>query len=100
MSSGHVVDMWSDGDNTFRPLRPEWQEMSRCKGETELFFNEGSPHAIADAKLFCAGCNVRRICLKFALDNDEIGIWGGTTTMERQRLKRSRRRGVDITAET
>jgi WhiB family redox-sensing transcriptional regulator len=100
MSSGHVVDMWSDGDNTFRPLRPEWQEMSRCKGETELFFNEGSPNAIADAKKCCAKCNVRRICLKFALDNDEIGIWGGTTTMERQRLKRSRRRKVDITSET
>jgi hypothetical protein len=43
---------------------------------------------------------VRRICLKFALDNDEVGIWGGTTTMERQRLKRSRRRTSDITAET
>ena len=99
MSSGHVVDMWSDGDNTFRPLRPEWQEMSRCKGQTELFFNEGSLNAIVDAKKFCAKCNVRRICLKFALDNDEIGIWGGTTTMERQRLKRSRRRKVDITSE-
>lgn len=99
MSSGHVVDLWSDGDNTFRPLRPEWQERSLCKGETELFFNEGSPHAIADAKKFCNKCNVRRICLKFAIDNDETGIWGGTTTMERQRLRRSRRRGVDITSE-
>ena len=32
MSSGHVVDMWSDGDNTFRPQRPDWQEKARCRG--------------------------------------------------------------------
>jgi WhiB family transcriptional regulator, redox-sensing transcriptional regulator len=100
MSSGHVVDMWSDGDNTFRPHRPEWQEMALCRGETELFFNEGFPHAIADAKKFCAKCNVRRICLKFALDNDEIGVWGGTTTMERLRLRKTRRRNGDFTSET
>jgi len=100
MSNGHVVDFWSDGDNTFRPHRPEWQTKALCIGETELFFNEGTPTAIADAKRFCAKCNVRRICLQFALANDEVGVWGGTTTMERQRMKRTRRRDIDFTAET
>lgn len=99
MSSGHVVDMWSDGDNTFRPRRPNWQEVARCRGETELFFNEGSPHAIAEAKMLCSKCKVRLLCFKFALNNDEVGVWGGTTTMERQRLKRARRRAGDITTE-
>lgn len=98
MSAGHIVDLWSDGDNTFRPLRPDWQERALCRGEVDLFFNEGSPHAINDAKRFCKNCNVRRICLKYAIDNEEVGIWGGTTTVERQRLRRSRRRG-DITSE-
>jgi WhiB family redox-sensing transcriptional regulator len=100
MSNGHVVDMWSDGDNTFRPHRPDWQDKALCKGETELFFSEAFPNLISDAKLFCEKCNVRRICLKFALDNDEVGIWGGTTTMERQRLRKTRRRNGDFTSET
>ena len=100
MSNGHVVDMWSDGDNTFRPHRPDWQAQALCKGETERFFNEGSPHAIADAKRFCNRCPVRRMCLQFALKNDEIGVWGATTTMERQRLKKTRRRNGDFTSET
>jgi WhiB family transcriptional regulator, redox-sensing transcriptional regulator len=95
MSNGHVVDMWSDGDNTFRPNRPDWQTQALCKGETELFFNEGFPNLVADAKKFCNRCTVRRICLRFALVNDEIGVWGGTTTMERQRLKRTRR-AIDL----
>jgi WhiB family redox-sensing transcriptional regulator len=99
MSGGHVVDLWSDGDNTFRPQRPDWQERALCRGETELFFSEGSPNAINDAKRFCKKCNVRRICLKYALDNEEVGIWGGTTTMERQKLRRARRRTGDITSE-
>jgi WhiB family redox-sensing transcriptional regulator len=100
MSSGHVVDFWSDGDNTFRPHRPDWQEKALCRGETEVFFNEGSPNAIADAKRFCNRCPVRGMCLQFALKNDEIGVWGGTTTMERQRLKKTRRRNIDFPTET
>jgi WhiB family transcriptional regulator, redox-sensing transcriptional regulator len=97
MSNGHVVDLWSEGENVFRPQRPRWQDDARCKGQTELFFHEQSTTSVEQAKQICHQCAARRICLKFAIDNDEVGIWGATTTMERERIRRARRRGRDIT---
>lgn len=43
-----------------------------------------SPRA---AKAICARCEVRDLCLQWALDHDEkFGIWGGTSGRERRRL--------------
>jgi len=47
------------------------------------------------AKSICAGCPLKNPCLEFALRNSEVGIWGGTTETDRQRIKsrfRSNRR--------
>lgn len=46
----------------------------------------GKPSRVKQAKTFCAVCKVRRECLDFALDNDCVGVWGGTTERERKRL--------------
>jgi WhiB family redox-sensing transcriptional regulator len=87
MSNGHVVDLWSEGEGVFRPDRPKWQEHARCRGMLDLFFNEGSSISIRKAKEICALCPVRKPCLQFALDNEEYGVWAGTTTVERGRRK-------------
>lgn len=40
---------------------------------------------------YCNVCPVREDCLEYALENNEIyGIWGGTTEIERKRLKKHR----------
>jgi WhiB family redox-sensing transcriptional regulator len=39
----------------------------------------------------CGGCVLRVQCAEWALANHEIGLWGGTTTDERARLRRDRR---------
>lgn len=39
------------------------------------------------AKAICATCAVRNPCLLWALDNQEFGIWGGTTANERARMR-------------
>jgi hypothetical protein len=39
-----------------------------------------------EAKAICAECPYKERCLKFALDNHEQGIWGGTTERDRRRI--------------
>lgn len=43
------------------------------------------------AKALCAQCPVRVKCLMFALEQNDIGIWGGTTERERRSIKRSKK---------
>lgn len=39
------------------------------------------------ARDLCSGCPFRRSCLAYALTHDVEGIWGGTTHLERRRLR-------------
>lgn len=43
---------------------------------------------IARAKRVCAGCPVRLECLEWAIQRNEIGVWGGTTEDERRLMVR------------
>lgn len=50
------------------------------------------------AKLICASCPYQLRCLEYALKNqDELGIWGGTTELERRKLRNRRLRSLKIT---
>jgi WhiB family redox-sensing transcriptional regulator len=40
-----------------------------------------------DARSACGGCPVVEKCLKFAIENYAVGIWGGTTSYERAQLR-------------
>jgi len=40
-----------------------------------------------EAKAICAECPYKKACLEFALKYSEIGIWGGTTELERRRMR-------------
>jgi len=49
--------------------------------------------------MICAGCQVRRECLEFALAHDQVhGIWGGATPEDRQRERRRKRRAAAAAA--
>ncbi|TAH33947.1 WhiB family transcriptional regulator [Candidatus Saccharibacteria bacterium] len=43
--------------------------------------------ASKEAKRVCDTCAVSKICLQYALERGEIGIWGGTTTRQRKEMK-------------
>ncbi|WP_404869160.1 WhiB family transcriptional regulator [Kitasatospora griseola] len=74
-----------------------------CKGvDPDLFFPEPDPDAMGPewecafefaerrAKMICAGCPVRLLCLADAMERGEsAGIFGGLTADERAKLKRS-----------
>lgn len=56
--------------------------------DPELFYPPPNSAAL-DAKSVCARCEVREVCLAYALENEERwGVWGGMTPTERQRLKK------------
>jgi WhiB family redox-sensing transcriptional regulator len=71
-----------------------WRAEGACvSADPDLFFpispaGKGAEQ-IARAQRICAGCQVRRQCLDFAMDTGETaGIWGGTTPEERIRARR------------
>jgi WhiB family redox-sensing transcriptional regulator len=76
------------------PIGPDWMERASCvhlslEESARLFFANGRPSR--EALGYCDPCPVRRECLQMALDNDEWGIWAGTTRPQRERMKRGRR---------
>lgn len=70
---------------------PAWYELALCaQVDGDLFYPEKGSNG-ADAKRICGRCEVKDECLAHALDHDEQqGVWGGLTPIERQRLQHRR----------
>ena len=49
-----------------------------------------------EAKTLCLSCPVRVQCLVAALENNAVGIWGGTTEAERKTIRRYRKDPASI----
>ena len=66
-----------------------WQELSACYGlDPEVFFPTTEEEA-GLALSYCSVCQVREVCLAWAVRNGErYGVWGGTTEQQRRRLIR------------
>ena len=65
-----------------------WRDKAKCKGQPELlplFFTEypttilyKRADMIAEAKVYCDQCSVRKECFAFAKSNNiQHGVWGG-----------------------
>jgi WhiB family redox-sensing transcriptional regulator len=67
-----------------------WWELAACQtADPELFFPISATgparHQLARAKAVCAGCDVRQLCLDWALSTrQEHGVWGGLAEEERR----------------
>jgi WhiB family transcriptional regulator, redox-sensing transcriptional regulator len=70
----------------------DWRDQALCaQSDPEAWFPEmgGSTR---EAKRICSGCDVRAECLNYALTHNEaVGVWGGMSAYERQRLRRDAR---------
>lgn len=44
----------------------------------------------------CVVCPVRRTCLRLALSRPEVGIWAGTTTLDRAHGRAALRIGIEV----
>lgn len=51
----------------------------------------GKPPTAAEraAVAVCRACPVREVCLEYALEHGELGVWGGTTERERREQRRA-----------
>jgi WhiB family redox-sensing transcriptional regulator len=63
--------------------------MAFCAPDPDRMFPEGkgSTYAEEKATVVCAGCPYILECLQFALENDEWGVWGGTTRAQRKAMR-------------
>lgn len=71
--------------NGFEP--EPWMAEGLCaQTDPELWFPErgGSNR---EAKDICAKCPVRDLCLAYALEHSEVGVWGGTSDAQRRKLR-------------
>lgn len=67
----------------------EWMNSAVCaSADPEEWFPEKGVSA-HKAKSICATCPVIDECLQFALDHNETGIWGGTSSRERRRMQKA-----------
>jgi hypothetical protein len=63
-------------------------------GGDEFFPVPGAPNAAA--LRVCAGCPVRLACLEYVLrGGPEPGVWGGTSALQRQRMRKARQERAD-----
>jgi WhiB family redox-sensing transcriptional regulator len=79
----------------------DWQANGACRdGDQAVFFAPdvpGEPRAerlrrLLAAKRVCAACPVRELCRTYALENEEeFGVWGGLSELERKQLITERR---------
>jgi WhiB family redox-sensing transcriptional regulator len=58
---------------------------------TSKYYNE------AGAKAVCKACPYVMRCLMYAIENNEMGIWGGTTDSDRKSIRRAIRSGASVT---
>lgn len=66
-----------------------WADDAACKEHPELDWvpDRGTP--LDDHRVVCAGCAVSAECLAWALEHNEtFGVWGGTSSRERRKLRR------------
>jgi WhiB family redox-sensing transcriptional regulator len=78
----------------------EWQDRAACRHIPVEFFFPPAEQEAEEAKAICAMCEVRQLCLEFAItEGERFGIWGGLTTQERRSLV-AKRRKAQIAART
>jgi WhiB family transcriptional regulator, redox-sensing transcriptional regulator len=74
-----------------------WMAEAACRGKPLAWFItpddqpepwQPDPRALA----LCDRCPVRQACLDRALEDGEVGTWGGTTSHQRRQLHRRRAR--------
>lgn len=73
--------------------QPIWQDLANCIGmDTNEFIKDDKTFKVTPlVEQACAKCIVKDECLRAALENNELGYWGGTTWVERQKMMRSTR---------
>lgn len=77
------------------PFPGPWADRGACRDTKVDFFVDGRGPLADAAKAICARCPVKVICREYAIPHSTLsGIWGGTTTTERTRIRQGRKADV------
>jgi predicted RecB family nuclease len=63
-----------------------------CAGQSELFFNETSKRTVEKARSICRGCTEREKCYDYAMSHNDVGVWAGLTSNQREKIRREARK--------
>ena len=70
----------------------DWDQ-AECRGVyTELFYrveeerNQTAYQYINAVRSICGRCPIQRECLAYAFGNEDFGVWGGLTSLERRSM--------------
>ena len=72
-------------------MTTRWYERASCAGmDTNIWFPRQNEYALA--RRICKDCPVQRECLESTIwrDNDNYGMFGGLTPLERHELREQR----------
>jgi len=59
--------------------------------QARVLFRRGKKTLVTQAVEICGACPVKGACLQHAIDNRELGVWGGMTTNQRAKMMRKKR---------
>jgi WhiB family redox-sensing transcriptional regulator len=73
----------------------QWMDDAVCRqvGVQEFFPDKGESAKVRIAKKICSACPVVAECMAFGI-NEPFGIWGGTTEVERRKIRKLQRKAV------
>lgn len=60
--------------------------MGKCRGHDPALFFPISNQSDRLAKRLCSHCPVVAQCMDYAIEHNEVGVWGGTNERERKRI--------------
>jgi len=73
---------------SFDPSILDWHDNAACvDADPELFYPGPYVHP-SEALTLCARCPVIDECLEWALHYEGHGVWGGTSSRQRQRIRK------------
>lgn len=69
-----------------------WIQRAACRGlDTNMFYPErGDKNMAKAARSVCEQCPVIDDCMEYGI-SEKFGLWGGTSVMERRRLRKQRK---------
>lgn len=83
---GSLVELFAAG-------RPSWFADAACRQHPELSWHPKPGESTTAVRAVCAACLVVDECCDYALaDPGLVGVWGGMSVRERDRLRRARTR--------
>ena len=66
---------------------PVFFEEAACIGSQPRIFDGESLTAVLTAKKICSACPIQAMCLEWATQTQDAGVWGGLTPEERKKLR-------------